>query len=114
MSGADPSENPETPELELPADVLFDLLSDPHRRDALRYLLDRPDDVTIEDLSAKIATDEDQPDERRLSIRLHHAHLPKLSAAGLVRYDPDAATVEALSSATDLESLLDEITTLEE
>jgi hypothetical protein len=34
------------------------------------------------------------PDEReRIRIGLHHAHLPALSEAGLVSYDPDAERV---------------------
>jgi hypothetical protein len=38
-------------------------------------------------------------------VSLHHVHLPKLAAAGLVRYDAQGGTVEAVVDETEVPTL---------
>ena len=116
MSEADPSTDTDAFDPALPADELFALLADGHRRVVLRYLLDTGEEVSLEDLSAEFANGGGGHADRppgQLSTVLHHAHLPKLAAAGLVRYDPASRTVEPLPAATGLAPLLDMIAGLD-
>ena len=90
-----------TPSLNL----VFDLLSNRHRRYALYYLYDQPDGVaTIEEVTdhvVALATRDDgadceaSVDERVHSVRieLQHVHLPKLEDAGIVELDRRSETV---------------------
>ena len=95
---------------EMSTKALFGLLSDSRRRDAVRYLVARQHEVSLDELSAGIATRENPPSRQRLariSIDLHHVHLPKLADVGIVHYDPESGTVEPLAPASQLEPLLD-------
>ncbi|MDQ2049661.1 hypothetical protein RBH26_04110 [Natronolimnohabitans sp. A-GB9] len=93
-------------------DLIFDLLSNRHRRHALYYLYDQPDGVaTIDELAdaiiARQSTDSttdgttgdadsaSSPEVRRQRIRteLQHTHLPKLEDAGVLDHDPRSKTV---------------------
>jgi DNA-binding transcriptional ArsR family regulator len=72
-------------------DDAFRAQSDATRRHLLAYLDERGDAVAVSDLVEDLATalNEDgasaRPrDEEALALRLHHVHLPKLEAAGLV------------------------------
>jgi len=109
MSELDRSNEPDAPDLQLTTNELFDLLADGRRRAVLRYVLERSDEVRLEELSEEVANGEtgstgELPEQ--LSIELHHAHLPKLADAGLVRYDPESWAVEPLAAATELAPLL--------
>jgi DNA-binding transcriptional ArsR family regulator len=84
---------------ELPSDawgVLAALLSDPLRR-ATAAELERTAGATLhlDRLAAALA--ERAPLERTtdgVATELHHVHLPRLSDAGLVEYEPEARVVE--------------------
>ncbi|MFD1586851.1 hypothetical protein ACFR9U_07640 [Halorientalis brevis] len=78
---------PVTPEI----DTVFELLADVDRRRICLYLM-RSDQtvVTVDDL-VEILADEDD-DQERLAIDLHHRHLPKLADAGIVEYDARSNT----------------------
>ena len=70
------------------------LLASPTRRTVLDELRDRrPDEVALPALARAVAGREAESDGQSLGVHLHHTHLPKLDAAGVVDYDPDAATV---------------------
>ncbi|WP_276301816.1 DUF7344 domain-containing protein [Halorussus lipolyticus] len=94
MSSDGPDADPSTDPSEV--DSAFRVLSDVHRRYALYYLRDR-ETTNLEELATVLASwlgarDDANtvitPEEReRLLVALHHAHLPDLDAAGLVRYD---------------------------
>lgn len=68
------------------------------RLDVLSVVESADGPVTREDIANKLASREadGQPETTRveeLTINLHHRHLPKLSADGLVDYDPDTGIV---------------------
>lgn len=85
-----------------PASDIFDALSNDRRRVVLAALAEEPGPVEVPEVSRTVAareagtSRETVPEERigRVHLSLRHAHLPKLDAAGLVRYDSDRGTVE--------------------
>lgn len=81
-------------------DGIFACLANGDRRRLLGILFDRrPDSMTRRDLASQFAREEnslaDDPDQevRQASADLHHDHLPKLEAAGLIDRDVDRGTV---------------------
>lgn len=78
----------------LSLDVAFDVLAEPRRRAVLAVLDRRPGPLPLDTVvEAVVETTGGQ--HRRTAAALHHVHLPKLGAAGLVAYDRDARTVAA-------------------
>ncbi len=75
---------------------LFSLLEHQHRRLALRYLLDHNCPVSLDAIATYLVEHEDvsADDRRRLSVELHHNHLPRLADYGCLRYDVETNTVE--------------------
>jgi len=73
----------------------FELLEPERRRLALAVLEKRSSRLDLADLAADVAERERGSDAtvREVRIDLHHAHLPKLAAAGVVDYDPATHTV---------------------
>lgn len=71
-------------------------LSNPARRHALSAIADREGLVPLLELAWAVASRLHDVDRagvsrdtlERIRLRLHHVHLPKLDAAGLVTYDP--------------------------
>jgi len=79
---------PMTPAIE----TVFDLLADEERREGCLFLMDSSVGVVrLDEIAAALATDAD--DRERLAIDLHHRHLPKLAAAGIIAYDARSNTV---------------------
>ncbi|MFC4541473.1 hypothetical protein ACFO5R_05985 [Halosolutus amylolyticus] len=84
-------------------DLIFDILSNRHRREVLYHLNDRPDGVaTVDELTDTVAArehesgraDRDADEERNLiRTELQHVHLPKLEDAGIVEHDRRSETV---------------------
>lgn len=73
-------------------DELFDLLGNARRRFVLRYLGPTGSATNIDELARELADREADaaPTERdrlRVEQSLHHVHVPKLAAAGLVEFD---------------------------
>lgn len=93
-------------------DVLFDVLGDQTRRRLLWYLLDESSasvdeltDVLVGwELAGSWVVDTDR--RGRIAASLHHVHLPKLVAAGLVDYDRDAGTVSLASLAPSVAEMV--------
>lgn len=85
--------------VELSRDRLFDVLANPRRRRVLSYLAGTAADaVSLTDLVAAVVAREPDRDGgtdhyERVAIAVRHVHLPKLSAAGLLDYDPRSRTV---------------------
>ena len=83
-------------------DVLFDSLAHSRRRQVLAATARRPGPVDLETLAAVVSanegtrsgTDGSRESTREVRTSLHHVHVPKLSAAGLLEVDEDARTVE--------------------
>ena len=96
-------------------DLIFDLLSNRHRRYTLYYLHDQPDGVaTFEEVldgvvtlqehlaesgstasaDAETTTETDcKQRQRRIQMELQHTHLPKLEDAGILEHDQRSETV---------------------
>jgi hypothetical protein len=80
-------------------DATLALLND-HRRHVVDCLAERECPVPLESLAEAVATreaDADAGDARldgdEIASPLHHTHLPKLAAAGVVEYDAEERTV---------------------
>lgn len=70
---------------------VFELLADEVRREVCLYFTSTPEAVlTVEDLLSVLG--DGRRDRDRLAIDLHHRHLPKLDAAGLIEYDARSKT----------------------
>lgn len=81
-------------------ETLLQLLAHPRRRAILHHLVENDDEVVaLDKLAGTIATDggsETIPHESentRTRVELHHTHLPKLAAAGIIKYDTVSRTV---------------------
>lgn len=103
-------------------DLIYHLLSNERRRILLSSLLERPDErVPVDDVIDEIARHE-RPDpgpvshRDRVTIDLHHVHLPKLADAGVIEHDPVTRTVryEGPEALAILLAATDEIETQEE
>ena len=93
--------------------TLFELLANDRRRYVLHYLSQMIGAVSLDDLIEQVARWEDDPtrDRReRILTDLHHTHLPKLTDAGVVRYDLEQETVELLATANALRDHLQLVT----
>lgn len=92
------------------------LLADPVRRHALAVVRDR-ETVTLRELSWAVTSratgtvrlTDGRSALDRYRIRLHHVHLPKLAAAGLVTYDTDRRTVELAAEPSAVTHLLADV-----
>jgi len=83
-------------------DTVLELLANSRRRYVLSTLAGTGMPVTVDDLALGLAAWEsgtspaevDEARRNRLAASLHHVHLPKLSEAGLVAYDPVGKRVQ--------------------
>lgn len=88
--------------IQMEFDTLLDLCGHEHRRIVLATLLDERRALTTRDLSKAIVEYNHHAQLRevsgeamtRIRTELHHVHVPKLVAAGLVEYDADRELVE--------------------
>lgn len=90
------------------ANMVFDILSNTERRLLLRSLARNGPVMNVEDLAEQLATDEsgNGPTDQAVGLKqttLVHTHLPKLAAAGLLRW-------QAGDDEVRVTSLLDELT----
>lgn len=76
----------------LATDRLFGLLRERERRQAVAFLRDADGAVAVSTLAEHVTADGGDADRRTL-VGLDHVHLPRLEAAGVVKYDRDAGTV---------------------
>lgn len=83
-------------------------LTNKHCRFVLHYFRNASEDnsfASLEDLSTAFARENDE-DEDRAAVHLHHIALPKLSDVGVVDYDAQSKTVR-YHGHSELEDLLD-------
>lgn len=78
--------------------VVLEDLADPTRRRAVRDLAENPVS-SLHDMSGSIAQESDIESPEGVSHRLHHVHLPKLAASGLITYNADTHTATLLEEA---------------
>lgn len=84
----------------VPLTALFSAMGDQRRRYLLYYLLDH-DPAEVDELTTQVcawehgATVDEVNDEDRRDVRisLHHNHLPKLAASGIIDYDQRSGTI---------------------
>lgn len=100
---SNPSERDRSVSTDTSVDAVMDLLTDERRRHVLECLRDRDVAITLPDLAQDVAVRESaeprtaiEPETiRTVATSLHHLHVPKLAAAGVVEYDPDRKLVAA-------------------
>lgn len=92
------------PEMIIPSPTtLFAAFADERRQHVVQYLFHKPGTVPLGDVAEYIAITEGEPTRdyyERLLVSLVHTHIPLLSEAGLIQYDPDQETVQ-LSTDSD-------------
>lgn len=85
----------------IPIDELHAVLADPRRRRVLDVLATR-ESPSLDDLARAVAEREangrsvgadDPANVDRVRLTLHHCHLPRLAAAGIVYYDAERRRV---------------------
>lgn len=89
---------------------IFSLLADDRRRHTMRYLARTVGAVAIGEVAEEIALREgDLTRDRyeRVVTGLFHTHVPLLSEAGLIRYDPEREVVTRLPAADQLSPYLE-------
>lgn len=85
----------------LPDDITVAVLADSQRRRLLRHLDACGSTATMDDLAEEIAAREAETaraevsteERRRVTVKLHHVHVPKLRDGGIVEYDEKNGTV---------------------
>lgn len=85
-------------------DDLVECLADDCRRAVLKVLDEREEPITRDDL-ARAAAPPLSARAEELRVDLHHVHLPKLDAMGLLEYDASTAIVEPAGAGTTVELL---------
>lgn len=96
---------------ELSLDDIYHLLQTKRRRDVLRYLRDAEGRVQLRELAEQVAAWENDTTVREVSSNerksvysaLHQTHLPKLQAAGVLRYDPERSLVTTTDDASEMD-----------
>ena len=86
-------------EVELKQDQRYRLLASARRRLVIDILAETTEPVGLEELAEGVVTREDvapssDDAKERVAISLHHVHLPKLSDAGVLDYDPEKHRIE--------------------
>lgn len=117
--GASPS-NPDRPEDSTPRadlDAMFAALDHSRRRHLLSALIDRKGEQPLDRLATDVVAREDDESRedvteaarRRCRVTLHHVHVPKLAALGIVDYDPDGEPTVRAADTDGVTAVLDGI-----
>jgi hypothetical protein len=98
----------------------FDIMMHPDRRYVLYHLSETSDAVDFDTLVSRVVAWNERHtdtagigDRESVAVTLRHVHLPKLDAAGFVRFDADAGTVE-LGEAGPTTGILDDAASIDE
>lgn len=83
-------------------ETMLELYQDQYRRAVLAVLIDEQQSLTVNDLTKTVVKHISQASITEVSadvltqvqISLHHVHLPKMTEAGLIEYDPESGIVE--------------------
>ena len=105
-------ENTRRGSVELSPDRVYEILAHKYRRHTLCILHSRPGAVETDELAALVAarsrdipvSDVDEDARDAVLVELHHNHLPRLRAAGLVSYNPGTSNTVELDG--DIQPLL--------
>lgn len=98
-------------------DAVLDLCSSKHRRIVLAVLAEQRRTLTVSDLAKAVLKHNHHASlpevsgetMARIEIALHHTHLPKLVAAGIVEYDGERHLVEPTEEFDEIEPYLSAI-----
>jgi DNA-binding transcriptional ArsR family regulator len=98
-------------------DRIHEVLSNPRRRQAIRYLRAQPvgAEVSIRELSERIAAWENDTtvegvtykQRKRVYTSLYQSHLPKLSSYGFVEYDQNRGLITLTQQGAELDVYLE-------
>jgi DNA-binding transcriptional ArsR family regulator len=96
-----------TLDLKAPPDGMYKALSHERRRTVLHTLVDESGPIELRTLSKAVATREQTADTEPISaalidqvhLSLYHTHLPRLAEHGLVTFDSESKTVDAIDDA---------------
>lgn len=102
------------PAPQLSQDAVFSTLSSQRRRLVLRRLLQAGCSLSVRELTAGVAADENGIPETELTYKqrkrvytsLHQTHLPKLDSVGLIEYDSNRGVVTLTDEADVVKSYL--------
>lgn len=100
----------------LPEETIYEILSNNRRRTAFRQLSIAGEEITLRDLSVKIASAETGQSPPPRGIResvyssLHQTHLPMLDEWGVVDYDRDNRSVSLCDNAHEIHRHMDMLT----
>lgn len=86
----------------------YRLLASQQRRLALEHLAGQTAPVELSALASAIVTradDLDHEDVERVTVSLHHVHLPMLDQFGVLEYDANATRIESCPSPADVRAL---------
>jgi DNA-binding transcriptional ArsR family regulator len=105
----------------LSKDVLFEILKNERRREALSFLRECGGQTTLSDMAEHIAAKENDitvqqltsSQRKRVYIGLYQCHLPKMDSAGIVAFEKNRGTIELLPAAEQLNPFLVEEPTLD-
>lgn len=78
--------------LRLPTE-LHETLAAESRREVLAYLYGLDREVPVTEIADYLAATGTEPDRRRATMILNHAHLPELDDSGLIRWDREDETI---------------------
>lgn len=95
---------------DLSATTIFELLANERRLLALRYMAQSVGAVTVGELADQLALWEGEHTKEqyeRICTSLVHIHLPRLTDAGVVHYDPERGTIEMRKAADQIKPYLD-------
>lgn len=76
------------------------LLRSERRREVLDVLAGQATTVELTELASQVAAGED--DVHRVSVSLHHSHLPLMEDVGVLEYDAESNVVDPDGGGTDL------------
>jgi len=86
-------------QLDLSESVVFELISQKHRRYVIDVLASQESPLTLSELVDAVAAKKqeepvDTADNSALSVRLYHVDLPKLHEYGIIEFDPSAGRIQ--------------------
>ncbi|MDS0474671.1 hypothetical protein [Natrinema sp. 1APR25-10V2] len=95
-------------------DTVLELCRHPHRRTVLAVLAQQKRAITIQDITKTIAkhtheaplTEASGETLTRIQHSLHHVHLPKIEAAGVIDYDGQRHQIEPTQQLSQLQPFL--------
>ena len=99
-------------------EVFYGVLADRRRRYVVESLGECQTPIAVADLAGEVATREraaptaeiSAEERERVSISLHHVHLPKLADWNVVEYDRERREVALSTEGERVESFVDDVT----